>query len=324
MIDDRTLNLNLAKPNKDNTLEEDVERLRSALDGADSAIFARQLTSQKGQANGYAGLDGSGKVPAAQLPSYVDDVLEFATLANFPGAGETGKLYVAINTNRSYRWSGSAYIEIIASPGTTDAVTEGSTNLYFTAVRVLATVLSGLSTATNSAIAAADTVLVALGKLQAQINNRLSLAGGTMTGAITFAGAQTFPSTVVSTTGTQTLTNKTISGGIHSGVMDVSGSHRASIVAVAALDIDCSSGNFFTKTISANSTFTFSNAPASRAYSFTLELTHTSGSVTWPASVTWPFGTAPSLSTGKTHLFMFVTDDGGTRWRGASLADYTT
>ena len=94
-------------------------------------------------------------------------------------------------------------------------------------------------------------------------------------------------------------------------------------IAVAALDVDCSLGNYFTKTIAANSTFTFSNPPASgRAYAFTLEVTHTSGTITWPASVKWPFDVAPTLTTGKTHLFMFVTKNGGTRWRGAALVDY--
>ena len=93
--------------------------------------------------------------------------------------------------------------------------------------------------------------------------------------------------------------------------------------AVGALDIDLSTGNYFTKTISANSTFTFSNPPASGTVgSFTLELTHTSGTVTWPASVKFPADTAPTLTTGKTHIFVFVTDDGGTRYRGAALADY--
>ena len=106
--------------------------------------------------------------------------------------------------------------------------------------------------------------------------------------------------------------------------LDLNGNQASNIVAVAALDINCSLGNFFTKTINGASTFTFSTVPASRAFGFTLELTHTSGAVTWPASVAWPANTAPTLTTGKTHLFMFVTDDGGTRWRGASLVDYTT
>lgn len=104
--------------------------------------------------------------------------------------------------------------------------------------------------------------------------------------------------------------------------IDVSGRYVSGVTAVSALDIDCASGNYFTKTINANSTFTFSNVPASGSFSFTLELTHTSGTVTWPGSVKFPSDTAPTLTTGKTHLFMFVTDDGGTRFRGASLVNY--
>jgi hypothetical protein len=56
-----------------------------------------------------------GKVPASQLPSFVDDVLEYANLAAFPATGESGKIYVAIDTNKTYRWSGSAYVEISQS-----------------------------------------------------------------------------------------------------------------------------------------------------------------------------------------------------------------
>jgi len=104
--------------------------------------------------------------------------------------------------------------------------------------------------------------------------------------------------------------------------LDVNGAYAGNIDSTASSTITCSSGNYFTRTISSNTTYTFSSVPASRAYSFTLELTHTSGTVTWPASVKWPADTAPTLTTGKTHLFIFVTDDGGTRWRGAALVDY--
>lgn len=86
-------------------------------------------------ANGLVKLDAGGKVAAAQLPSYVDDVLEYANQAAFPGTGTAGIIYVAIDTNKTYRWTGSVYAEISASPGTTDALTEGATNLYYTAVR---------------------------------------------------------------------------------------------------------------------------------------------------------------------------------------------
>ncbi len=72
-------------------------------------------TTEKGSANGVAGLDESGKVPAAQLPSYVDDVLEFENKSAFPQNGESGKIYVDMATNKTYRWSGSAYTEISAS-----------------------------------------------------------------------------------------------------------------------------------------------------------------------------------------------------------------
>lgn len=73
-----------------------------------------ELTANKGAANGYAPLDGSGQVPAINLPSFVDDVLEFPNLAAFPMPGETGKIYVALDTNKTYRWSGATYIEISA------------------------------------------------------------------------------------------------------------------------------------------------------------------------------------------------------------------
>lgn len=106
--------------------------------------------------------------------------------------------------------------------------------------------------------------------------------------------------------------------------LDLNGPQQQTIVAMSALEVDCSLGNYFTKTITSNSTFTFANAPASRAFAFTLELTHTSGTVTWPASVKWPNDIAPTLDNGKTSLLVFVTDNGGTRWRGGALANYTT
>jgi hypothetical protein len=104
--------------------------------------------------------------------------------------------------------------------------------------------------------------------------------------------------------------------------LDLNGNYASNITAVSLLDIDCSTANYFTKTIAADSTFTFSNPPSSRSFAFALEVTHTSGAITWPAAVKWPKDTAPTLTTGKTHIFIFVTDDGGTRWRGASLVDY--
>ncbi len=76
---------------------------------------AQVKRSEMGKAGGVATLDGSGQVPVSQLPSFVDDVLEYASKSAFPARGETGKIYVALDTNLTWRWSGSAYVEISKS-----------------------------------------------------------------------------------------------------------------------------------------------------------------------------------------------------------------
>jgi len=152
----------------------------------------------------------------------------------------------------------------------------------------------------------------------------ISTAGKVSGGAIT--SGTIGGSTAVSTSGA-IATTSTLAVGQSSPAanteLDLAGTYAQTVVTVSALDIDCSTGNYFIKTINGASTFTVSNVPASRAYAFTLELTQTSGAVTWFSGVEWPGGVAPTLTAGKTHLFMFVTDDGGTRWRGSSLLNYT-
>ena len=76
---------------------------------------AQVKRSEMGVAGGVATLGTDGKVPSAQLPSYVDDVLEYTNKAGFPATGETGKIYVAKDTNLTYRWGGSSYVEISVS-----------------------------------------------------------------------------------------------------------------------------------------------------------------------------------------------------------------
>lgn len=71
--------------------------------------------TQKGAVDGVATLDGSGKIPTSQLPSYVSDVIEADSQSAFPPAGEVNKIYVAKDTNKTYRWSGTQYVEISAS-----------------------------------------------------------------------------------------------------------------------------------------------------------------------------------------------------------------
>ena len=149
---------------------------------ATSGLTDAESTTKKGVANGYAGLDGTGKVPASQLPSYVDDVLEFATKTAFPATGETAKLYVDVSTSNVWRWSGTVYVEIASSPGSSDSVVEGTTNLYFTAARAQAavtTITGNAATATKLATARA-----------------ISLTGDA-TGTVNFDGSAAAPITVV-------------------------------------------------------------------------------------------------------------------------------
>ena len=108
------------------------------------------------------------------------------------------------------------------------------------------------------------------------------------------------------------------------GGTKITGSQTSNISAMGANSVDCSAGNYFTKTITGATTFTFTNVPTGVAYTFTMEVTlNGSNAITWPGTVKWPADTAPTITDGKTQLFVFITDDGGTRWRGSSLVDYT-
>ena len=90
----------------------------SGTDVTTALTYTPENAANKGIANGYASLDGGGLVPSTQLPSYVDDVLEYTNLASFPVSGTTGKIYVALDTNKIYRWSGATYIEVSPTIGT--------------------------------------------------------------------------------------------------------------------------------------------------------------------------------------------------------------
>jgi hypothetical protein len=159
--------------------------------------------ADKGAANGVASLDATGKVPAAQLPSFVDDVIEAADFASLPGTGSTGVIYVTLNDNKTYRWSGSAYVNIAASPGSTDAVPEGATNKYYTDVRVRAATLTGLIDVAGT-VADTDTLLNALGKLRKGLADANTAIAGkqasgsyALTTGATFTGTLTMDSNIV-------------------------------------------------------------------------------------------------------------------------------
>jgi len=184
-----------------------------------------ELLTGANVANGYAKLDSGGLVPAALLPSYVDDVLEYTNLAGFPAAGETGKIYVDKATQKIYRWSGSTYIEISPSPGSTDSVTEGATNLYFTTARASAASavqsvagrtgvvtltstdvnLGNVSNVASTAAATASTVVQRDSNANIAADNFISTvastvtAAGTTTLAIDSAQVQVFTGTTTHT-----------------------------------------------------------------------------------------------------------------------------
>lgn len=157
---------------------------------------------------------------------------------------------------------------------------------------------------------------------------------GTVYPAIGSAASQTFtlrlarqefsyapPSGFTAWAGETDLAN---SSPVLAGTARLAGRLVADVVAASTSTLDLSLGQYFTRTISGASAFVFSAPPTTGAFEFTLEVTHTSGAITWPASVSWPAGTTPTLNTSKTHLFKFVTRDGGTKWRGMAWVDYTT
>ena len=93
----------------------DKSNFENGIENVRAEIALKLDASLKGAANGVAELDANGKVLTSQLPSFVDDVIEAENYTVLPNEGETGKIYVTLDDNKTYRWSGSAYVEISAS-----------------------------------------------------------------------------------------------------------------------------------------------------------------------------------------------------------------
>ena len=200
------------------------------------------------------------------------------------------------------------------------AVTINSTGIDIASGIVTATTFKGaLDGSANSASGLTGTPNIVVGSITA--------ASGSVSGNFSVAGTLTYEDvTNIDSVGLITARNGIdVLSGI-STFQGVDNEKRVTekINAVSGTAIDCAEGNYYTKTVTGATAFTFTNVPTSVAYFLTIEVTcNGSNAVTWPASVKWPADTAPAITDGKTTLFMFVTDDGGTRWRGSSLADYT-
>lgn len=215
--------------------------------------FTPENAANKAQANGYASLDATGKVPAAQLPSFVDDVLEYASVAAFPATGETGKIYVntSATTNNTYRWGGSSYVLIAASPGSTDSVTEGATNLYFTTARARAAISASGSLSYNASTGVvsytAPTVLSAFTNDSGYIT-----ASATVTGSVASTGGDFSIKNSTSNSAANTWHNRTgvINAGADRAVFlgtygsyAIVGAHNSALYAWADLFVNTSDGS---------------------------------------------------------------------------------
>lgn len=111
--------------------------------------------------------------------------------------------------------------------------------------------------------------------------------------------------------------------GLIAPTVQIDGPYALVAEAIPASNIDCAAlSNYFTKTVTGNITFTRSNVPTGVVYTMVVEVTHTSGTITWFSGITWVDGITPVLLTGRTHLFVFTTRNGGTNWRGVALPNF--
>lgn len=299
------------------TIERDAEGLTgnvggNAYNGSTTTVFLELRWTALGASNT---LQASDNLAALQSAATARTNLGLGSVDN------TADLDKPISTATQTALNGKASTGHAHAGVYEPAVDEGTPEQYWRGDKTWGTLPTGGDASTNTAASVDSEVAVFSGTGGKTLKRATGSGIAKLTsGVLSTATAGT---DFVSPNGEETLTNKTLTSPTSTGAIYDNGAVRSNIVAMAALDVDCSAGNYFTKTINGASTFTFSTAPSSRAFAFTLELTHTSGAVTWPASVRWPGGTAPTLTPGKTHLFTFVTDDGGTRWRGVANINYT-
>lgn len=167
----------------------------------------------------------------------------------------------------------------------------------------------------NNSLNQVEVVTDGTNTLKFQINgaNSFIISPG---GSVSFSNSVSFSSGFANLSSS----NSSVTNTLTANTLVLSGSYSTGVVAVAASAVDCSLGNYFTKTASGALSWTVTNVPANRAYSFLLELTNGgTGTQTWYTGTKWPGGTAPTLTVSGVDVLGFITDDGGTNWRGVLL-----
>jgi hypothetical protein len=296
--------------------------LGGTLSGVD---LASQITGTLGAANGGTGLTSpgtSGNVLTSNGSAWVSQIpaaggIKYTSVktANYTAAANDG-----VQTNTS---GGVFTVTLPATPAVGDQVivtdSSGSWATNNLTVGRNGSTIEGAAEDLICNISSVSVQFVYSGTtwdVFAQVGSAgagiIPVTGGG-TGASTSAGALT-------NLGAAPLASPTFTGTVTTATADLLGSVRQNIVAVAASAVDCAAGNFFTKTASGALTWTVTNVPASRAYSFLLELTNGgTGTQTWFSGIKWPGGTAPTLTASGVDMLGFITDDGGTTWRGVQL-----
>lgn len=284
-------------------------------DGAGTGAAVVDVTSTYSFNLSYASLTGT----TAQFNAALSDN-DFATLA-----GTETLTNKTVNLTNNTLTGTLAQFNTALSDANFVSLT-GAETLTNKTLQLATNTVSGTTAEFNTALT--DDDFATLTNTVTLTNKSIALGSNTVTGTTAQFNAALTDNDFATLAGSETLTNKTLTAPAASdptftGAVYANGSSRGNITAMAALDVDCSLGNYFTKSIGSNSTFTFSNAPSSRAYGFMLKIVTTgSPAITWPASVYWPNNVEPARSANTTHLYMFMTDNGGASWRGAALTDY--
>ena len=204
--------------------------------GVYSALAGKISTSAKGANGGVAELDANGKVPSSQLPSYVDDVLSYNSASAFPATGEDGKIYIAKDTNLSYRWAGSDYAVISPSLALGDTSSTAYRGDWGAEDRAAIGTLTNLQTTAKSDLVSAV--------------NELKTALGGVQGTLTFDNVPT-----------ENSNNPVKSGGIYTALAGKQDTLTIDSAPTSGSENPVESGGVYTALSGKQNTLTFDSTP---------------------------------------------------------------